>query len=616
VSIPGATSNGDTFKIQIDDSDVGINCLAVGDSIGFGSVPTVANTTVTSTVTFTATLTTSAGCPAGTNDILTLKAVAAATDAGPIALTLSGVTYNVGSAAAVGKITYQVNDAGGYINTFSNATVSAVRAASSNSAVLVPTSATTAISNVVIGEQRAGAIPAGPVCVQLLNPPAGTTFAVAPVPTVTAAGGTGAGVPTVVTPTATTMSFTTTLSTAATTYTLAGLQLTTGANTGPVNAKVGFSCGGTEISQNLRLATVGTINRIQGSDRFATARLIATSTDLGTAFGDLKTKTVVIARGDNFPDALAASYLAGRNGVPIFLTNTASVPNDTVQALKYHGVTNVVLVGGTTAISTGVEAFLDALPTYDFGSNTANAATIAVTRIQGSDRYATARAVAEFPGLGLTSSADGGLNAVCNPLKTAIVASGENFPDALSAGGLAYNGLEGGCGSGGLPLLLTNPTGLNPATVAALTNLNIKQVILMGGTGAVNDATKAGIESLGITVVRVFGPTRQDTAVALANTVLGTTFGGWTDEGSGAFLLSRPDTFPDALAASSLSGRSLSPIYLSESPSNLGTVASGGIISWPAYYDTGELLGGTEALSATVAGQVGFTIAAQPDPGP
>lgn len=150
--------------------------------------------------------------------------------------------------------------------------------------------------------------------------------------------------------------------------------------------------------------------------------------------------------------------------------------------------------------------------------------------------------------------------------------------------------------------------------MAALTNLNIKQVILMGGTGAVNDATKTGIEGLGISVVRVFGPTRQDTAVALANTVLGTTFGGWADEGSGAFLVSRPDTFPDALAASSLSGRSLSPLYLSESPSNLGNVAAGGIVSYPAFYDTGLLLGGTEALSPTVASQVAFTIAAQPDP--
>jgi hypothetical protein len=183
----------------------------------------------------------------------------------------------------------------------------------------------------------------------------------------------------------------------------------------------------------------------------------------------------------------------------------------------------------------------------------------------------------------------------------------------LAAGGLAYSGPDTSCSGedGGLPLLLTNSTGLNSSASAALTNLKIKQVILMGGTGAVNDATKTAIEALGISVVRVAGATRQGTAVALADLILGRPVtGGWD---SGQFLMSRPDTFPDALAASSLSGLEDSPIYLSESTTNLGTVASNGIISYPTFYDTGLLLGGTEALNATVASQVAFSIAAQPD---
>jgi putative cell wall-binding protein len=613
ITVPVApnVAAGDTLTLSVADSDGAGDCAVAGDGIGFAAVPSIANTTVGNTATFTAALSSTGTC---VNNVLTLTATNTPSQPGPV-LQLTNVSYNVGSAAKVGAVLSKIAPAA-FTATNSNATISAVRAASANPAVLIPPSTPgpggAPIGNVAIAEQRSNEIPAGAVsvCVQLLTPPAGTTFAVAPVPTVAASGGTGKGVPTVVTPTATTMAFGATASstaTGATTYTIAGLNLITGAGMGPVDAKVGFTCGGTQISQRMRLATVGIVDRIQGSDRFATAAQIARE-----QFTDLAGDTVVIARGDNFPDALAASYLAGRNDVPILLTNPADVPNETVQALKYHGVTNVVLVGGTSAISTGVAAFLDALPTYNFGSNTANAATLSVTRVGGADRYATAKDVAEFPGLALTSTANSGLAATCGPLKkTAIVASGENFPDALAAGGLAYAGMQGGCGAGALPLLLTNATGLNPSTVGALTNLNIKQVILMGGNAAVNDATKTGIESMGITVVRVGGATRQDTAVALANMALGTVAGGWD---SGSFLVTRPDLFPDALTASSLSGNSASPLYLAASPTSLGTVTAGGIISYPVFYDTGVLLGGSAALSQAVFDQVAFTIAAQPSP--
>ena len=103
-------------------------------------------------------------------------------------------------------------------------------------------------------------------------------------------------------------------------------------------------------------------------------------------------------------------------------------------------------------------------------------------------------------------------------MKTAILASGENFPDALAAGVLV--GLAARAAARRAPpLLLTNAASLNPFTSQALADMGIKQVILVGGPNTVNtnvgrhQPTSGG---LGITVHRIAGANRQGTAATLA----------------------------------------------------------------------------------------------------
>src|SRR5688500_8896551 len=55
------------------------------------------------------------------------------------------------------------------------------------------------------------------------------------------------------------------------------------------------------------------LTRLQGADRYDTARDVAAKT-FGTS------DSVILASGENYPDALAASYAAGVPGVPILLT--------------------------------------------------------------------------------------------------------------------------------------------------------------------------------------------------------------------------------------------------------------------------------------------------------
>ena len=93
----------------------------------------------------------------------------------------------------------------------------------------------------------------------------------------------------------------------------------------------------------------------------------------------------------------------------------------------------------------------------------------------------------------------------------AVVARADTFPDALAGGPLAVerNG----------PLLLTPSDSLHPATAAELTRVLApgSTVYVLGGTAAITEATATAITFLGFEVERVAGPTRVETATAIAD---------------------------------------------------------------------------------------------------
>ena len=80
---------------------------------------------------------------------------------------------------------------------------------------------------------------------------------------------------------------------------------------------------------------------------------------------------------------------------------------------------------------------------------------------------------------------------------TAIVASGENFPDALAGGPPSF--LKR------FPILLTAHDALSPQASAALSDLGIKRALLLGGENAVSSAVAAAITAKGIIVDRPDG---------------------------------------------------------------------------------------------------------------
>jgi len=109
---------------------------------------------------------------------------------------------------------------------------------------------------------------------------------------------------------------------------------------------------------------------------------------------------------------------------------------------------------------------------------TAVAATAAATsadRISGADRYATAVQVS------VTGFATGA--------STVFLASGADYPDALSAAPIAA--------SLGAPLLLTVPDALPAVVVAELARLGAVDVVIVGGPGVIAPAVEAQLEQLG-----------------------------------------------------------------------------------------------------------------------
>ena len=89
--------------------------------------------------------------------------------------------------------------------------------------------------------------------------------------------------------------------------------------------------------------------RLWGNNRYSTSRHI---NGVSIASAD----TVYLASGLTFPDALAGSVLAGLGGNPLYIVPATCVPQGVIDDIWRLGATEVVLLGGTGALSPSVAA--------------------------------------------------------------------------------------------------------------------------------------------------------------------------------------------------------------------------------------------------------------------
>lgn len=132
---------------------------------------------------------------------------------------------------------------------------------------------------------------------------------------------------------------------------------------------------------------------------------------------------------------------------------------------------------------------------------------------------------------------------------TVVIATAENYPDALAGGPLARK-LDA-------PLLLTFRHELHTSTKAEIERLGATHAVLLGGTGALSAAVEDALKAMGLTTDRIAGANRFDTAGLIADRVPATT--AYVTEGA------NPDPrrgWPDAVAVSGLASFEQRPILL------------------------------------------------------
>ncbi|GAB3585172.1 hypothetical protein GCM10027406_32980 [Leifsonia lichenia] len=154
----------------------------------------------------------------------------------------------------------------------------------------------------------------------------------------------------------------------------------------------------------------------------------------------------------------------------------------------------------------------------------------AVARLSGSDRFDTAVQIsrAAFPGTAAT----------------VVVASGVDFPDALSAAPAAVK-------LGG-PLLLTMPGGLPASIAAEIARLKPKDIIVVGGVNAVSPAVATALGRYG-KVTRLAGGDRYETSRLVTSYAFGS---------AKRVYIATGTSFPDALSAGAAAGSFANPVVL------------------------------------------------------
>ena len=213
----------------------------------------------------------------------------------------------------------------------------------------------------------------------------------------------------------------------------------------------GTSAVAPNVVASLSALTAGTVARVGGPDRYSTAAALSAA-----AFAP-GVPVVYLTTGVGFADAVVAGAAGAAHGGPVLLTPPDGLPAATAAELSRLQPQQVVIVGGIRSVPDGVDAAVKAA-----------VPTATVTRVAGADRYATSAALAAqaFP---------------ASHVAAVSVTTGRTFADAVTAG------------ARGEPVLLVGD-GVPDAVRAAVDRLDPATIVVVGGPGAVSDATMTELD--------------------------------------------------------------------------------------------------------------------------
>ena len=256
-----------------------------------------------------------------------------------------------------------------------------------------------------------------------------------------------------------------------------------------------------------RMLKTPEINRLYGNNRYDTAIKIADK--LKTLRGIENFSTVVLADGQNFPDALCSAYLANSLNAPIILINEKNANTVTEYINKNLSENGKILVlGGENAISSSLLSALNG----------------ECTRISGQNRYETNMKI---------------LEALTTEVKELLVCTGNSYADSLSASAVD------------IPILLVKDA-LTDAQIEYLKKAGLEKIYIIGGNRAVNAAVEKQIKKYA-EVERIAGANRFATSLSVAQTFF--------PEADNA-VLSYSHNFPDGLCGGTLANALNCPVLL------------------------------------------------------
>lgn len=189
-------------------------------------------------------------------------------------------------------------------------------------------------------------------------------------------------------------------------------------------------------------------------------------------------KNVILTRDDVLVDAMTAIPLSKKLDAPILMTPSGSLDSSVLTEIQSLKATNVYIIGGTGAVSSGIE-------------DTLRGMGLTVNRLGGTDRYATAFQIAKLVG----------------PSKTVYMAYGYGEPDAIAGSVFAAEQ--------GYPVVLTGSSEMPSETQDYLANTGVTNIDILGGDGVVTPALESNL-SKSYSVTRMGGADRYETEQAVS----------------------------------------------------------------------------------------------------
>ena len=267
------------------------------------------------------------------------------------------------------------------------------------------------------------------------------------------------------------------------------------------------------------------VSRINGKNRYETSVKLSNNYD--------NSDVVVLASGKDFPDALAGSGLASSLKAPLLLVDSDTIPSVVSKEIERLNAKSIIVLGGKNTIK----------------DNALSNVTAHITRIAGNNRYDTSLKIAEN----------------IKDLSGLIVVNGNNFPDALSAGGLTLDNKA---------VILTDGKTLD--LPKKLSNL---PVTVLGGNNSVSNeiANKYNAD-------RISGKDRYQTSLLAVKRA-----------GQDNILIADGTNYPDALSAITLASKMPASILLT-SPKTINKES----LDYVDSLNKAIIIGGTNSVSAIV----------------